>query len=205
MQVNHRFQLLTATSNPGKIKEMRELLADLPLDLKGLDEFPGVTEVAETGATFAANAVLKARAYARQTGVWALADDSGLEVEALNFAPGVFSARYAGENADDAQKIEKLLRELTATGSENRRARFVCAAAIADETGAVKFESNGVCAGKIARQPAGNHGFGYDPIFIPDTFGQTFGELSSAVKHDLSHRGKALAKVIEYLSDFINT
>ena len=202
MNENNKSTLLIATMNRGKIKELRELLAGLPINLKSLDEFPNITEVEETGGTFAENAVLKARGYAVQTGIRALADDSGLEVMALNGAPGIFSARYAGENANDGAKIEKLLCELAATESANRTARFVCAAAIADETGAVEFQAEGVCSGQIALEPAGNQGFGYDPIFIPDGFAETFGELSAEIKHNLSHRGKALAKVGVFLRGF---
>ena len=148
MNENNKSTLLIATMNRGKIKELRELLAGLPINLKSLDEFPNITEVEETGATFAENAVLKARGYAVQTGIRALADDSGLEVMALNGAPGIFSARYAGENANDGAKIEKLLCELAATESANRTARFVCAAAIADETGAVEFKPKAFAAVK---------------------------------------------------------
>ena len=203
MRETPNFQLLIATSNPGKIKELRELLAGLPVELKSLDEFPHITEVEETGATFAENAILKAQGYAKQTKIWALADDSGLEVEALNNAPGVFSARYAGANANDAAKIAKLLGELDSVKNiENRAARFVCAVAIADASGAIKFQADGICTGKIAFESAGTHGFGYDPIFIPAGFAQTFGELDGEIKQTMSHRARALAKVINYLSNF---
>ncbi|MCA1639861.1 MAG: XTP/dITP diphosphatase [Acidobacteria bacterium] len=195
-------QLLIATKNAGKIKELSQFLADLPVNLRSINEFPNVIEAEETGATFAENAALKAQSYALQTGFWALADDSGLEVEALRGAPGIFSARYAGENATDEEKIAKLLRELNSTQDKQRRARFVCAMAISNEKGEIKFLTEGVCSGQIALTTSGINGFGYDPIFIPDGFEQTFGELSGEVKREISHRARAAKKIIRYLRDF---
>jgi XTP/dITP diphosphohydrolase len=142
---------------------------------------------------------LKAKYYALRTGLWALADDSGLEVESLGGAPGVFSARYAGESAAYAEKIEKLLREIGSADTENRRARFSCAMAIADQTGGVKFLSEGVCNGKIAARPRGTNGFGYDPVFIPEGYSKTFGELSDEIKQKISHRSQAIKKIIRFL------
>jgi len=195
-------QLLVATNNAGKIRELRELLDGLPVELFGLDDFANVFDVEETGATFTENAILKANSYALQTGFWALSDDSGLEVEALGAAPGVFSARYAGENASDAERIEKLLDELAKTGDQSRRARFVCAMTVADEKGKIRFLAEGICEGKIAFTPQGTNGFGYDPIFVPEGFEQTFGELSSTVKGEISHRARAIKKIIRFLRDF---
>ncbi len=137
-----------------------------------------------------------------QTGFWSLADDSGLEVEALGGAPGVFSARYAGENATDREKIAKLLHELNETQDRRRLARFVCAMAISDEKGEIKFLTEGICNGKIALSPSGTNGFGYDPIFIPDDFEQTFGELSDEIKQKISHRARATEKIIPFLRGF---
>ncbi len=194
-------QFLVATTNAGKIKELKEMFAGLPFPLRSLREFPQTVEVAETGATFTENAVLKAKGYALQTEHWTLADDSGLEVEALGGAPGVFSARYAGENAGDAEKIEKLLIELNETEDGQRRARFVCAMAVANEKGEIKFIAEGVCSGKIALTARGDNGFGYDPIFVPDGFNQTFGELSRETKQKISHRARAAAKIIRRLRD----
>jgi XTP/dITP diphosphohydrolase len=193
-------QLLVATGNAGKVRELEEFLADLPLILRGLKEFPNVREVEETGVTFTENAILKAKGYAVQTGLRTLADDSGLEVAALGGAPGVFSARYAGENSSDEEKIAKLLDEL----GENveRRARFVCVMAIADQTGDIKFISEGICDGRIALNLIGTKGFGYDPVFIPDGFDETFGELSGVVKQKISHRARAMKKIIQYLRGF---
>lgn len=196
-------QILIATGNIGKVRELEELLSDLPLALRSLSEFPNVREVEETGTTFAENAIFKAKGYAVQTGILTLADDSGLEVEVLNGAPGVFSARFAGKNASDNEKIAKLLNKLH--NKTDRRARFVCSAAIADKTGAIKCLSEGVCSGSIALNPHGTSGFGYDPIFIPDGFEQTFGELSNEEKQKISHRGRAMEKIIQYLRDFYGT
>ena len=195
-------KLVVGTNNAGKIRELNELLTDLPIELSGLNEFENVPDVEETGTTFTENAILKASSYARQTGFWALSDDSGLEVEALGGAPGVFSARYAGENAGDRKRIEKLLSELDAAGDRERRARFVCVMALADETGEIKFLAEGVCEGKIAPSPRGLNGFGYDPIFVPEGFTETFGELSSTVKQEISHRSRAIKKIIRFLRDF---
>ena len=195
-------KLVVGTNNAGKIKELNELLADLPVELCGLNNFEKVSDVEETGATFADNASLKASAYARQTGFWSLSDDSGLEVEALKGAPGVYSARYAGEGAGDRERIDKLLKELAATGDQARRARFVCVMAVADEKGEIRYLAEGVCEGSIALAPNGTNGFGYDPVFVPDGFTETFGELSSTVKQKISHRARAIKKIIRFFRDF---
>jgi XTP/dITP diphosphohydrolase len=194
-----KLEIVTATKNAGKIKELKELLVKLPFRLRSLNDFPKIIEPEETGATFVENAVLKAEYYSLQTKLWALADDSGLEVEALSGAPGVFSARYAGDDATDSERIKKLLEEINETKKENRRARFVCAMAIADERGKVKHIAEGICKGRIAFAPRGSNGFGYDPVFIPDGFSQTFGELSTDIKQQLSHRAQASLEIIQYL------
>ena len=193
-------QILLATRNVGKIREMKTLLADLPLVLRSLNEFPNLPDVEETGSTFTENAILKAREYAKQTQIQALADDSGLEVAALNGAPGVFSARYAGENAADTENINKLLGELEK--KDDHRARFVCTMAIADETGKIMFKAEGICNGEIALKPSGINGFGYDPVFIPEGFNQSLGEISDEIKHQISHRAQAITKIIRFLRDF---
>ena len=195
-------EIVVATKNSGKVKELRGLLEGLPLQLKSLNEFPNVIEAEETGANFAENAVIKAQSYALQTGFWSLADDSGLEVEALNGAPGIFSARYAGANATDREKIIKLLHELEKTSDPKRLARFVCAMAISDEKGEIKFLTEGICKGRIVLSPIGTNGFGYDPIFVPDGFEQTFGELSNEIKQKISHRAKAAENIITFLRGF---
>ena len=196
-------ELLIATKNSGKIKELHRLLADLPLVLRSLNDFPNVLEPEEIGRTFEENAALKAKYYALQTGLRALADDSGLEVDSLNGAPGVFSARYAGENAADSEKIQKLLTEITETKSDNRSAGFVCSMVISSPQGEVEFSAEGICRGKIALRTLGKNGFGYDPVFIPEGFSETFGELSEGVKQEISHRGRAANKIIAYLRAFI--
>jgi XTP/dITP diphosphohydrolase len=185
-------ELLVATRNAGKLREVRSLLSDLSIDLLSLSEFPETTEVEETGETFADNAALKAKVYATQTGRLTLADDSGLEVFALGGAPGVFSARYAGAGASDSERNARLLAELARTADTARRARFVCCIAIADATANVVNISTGICEGHIADEPRGTNGFGYDPLFIPDGHAQTFGELPEKVKRQLSHRARAL-------------
>ncbi len=192
-------ELLVATKNVGKIKELNQLLADLPLTLHSADEFEDIPEPEETGETFTDNAILKARYYAEKTGLIALADDSGLVVDALDGAPGVFSARYAGANATNEEKIAKLLNELNKTQDKARIARFVCAMAIADKNGEIIKIAEGICEGKIAWQARGTNGFGYDPIFIPVGFSESFGELSDQIKHKISHRALAIRKIIEFL------
>ena len=192
-------ELLIATGNKGKVAELRSLLAGLPLRLRDLAEFPSVREVEETGQTFSDNAALKAQGYAEQTGLWTLADDSGLEVDALGGAPGVYSARYGGEGLSDADRVTRLLEELSKTTVEERRARFVCVIAIADPRGQVMNLSTGTCEGRIVHAPRGTHGFGYDPVFLPDGFEQTFGELTAEIKHDISHRALALKAARSFL------
>lgn len=192
-------ELLIATHNAGKIRELNELLSDLPLRLRRLSEFPQIAEVEETGETFAANAELKARLYSRQTNLWTLADDSGLEVDALDGAPGVLSARYGGANATDAERNARLLAALSRTDDPQRTARFNCAIALYEpETETTRIFS-GTCEGRIARHPRGNKGFGYDPLFVPDGYTQTFGELPDELKQQISHRARALKAVRAYL------
>lgn len=192
-------QLLIATGNKGKIVEFQSLLASLPLCLRNLAEFPEIREVEETGMTFSDNAVLKAKGYAGQTGLWTLADDSGLEVDALDGAPGVFSARYGGEGATDSQRIERLLEELSQCAEQERRARFICVIAIADAQGQVAHLSTGRCEGRIIHAPRGTGGFGYDPVFLPQGFNQTFGELSPEIKQSISHRALAMQATHSFL------
>lgn len=196
-------KLLIATNNAGKVREFAGLLSDLPVQLLSLSEAGDLVEVEETGTTFEDNAILKARGYAMQSGMWALADDSGLEIEALGNRPGVLSARYGGEGTSFDTKIVMLLEELAATGDALGRARFVSAIAIADALGEIKYVAEGTVSGNITREPRGSNGFGYDPIFVPDGFEQTFGELSDDIKGQISHRSRASAKIIRFLSGFI--
>ena len=149
--------------------------------------------------TYSENAIAKARFYASATGLWALADDSGLEVEALRGAPGVFSARYAGDNATDADRRALLLSELAKTDDKNRRARFVAAVAIAEAGGELLNVSEGICEGIITFAPRGEGGFSYDPLFIPDGYNQTFAELPEDVKNRISHRARALRNTKRFL------
>jgi XTP/dITP diphosphohydrolase len=192
-------QLLIATNNAGKIRELTALLSNLPLRLRRLSEFPQIVEVEETGETFAANAELKARLYSRQTNLWTLADDSGLEVDALNGAPGVLSARYGGANATDAERNARLLAALNETDDPHRTARFICTIAIYEPEAETMKLFTGSCEGRIARHPRGDNGFGYDPLFVPDGYAQTFGELPDELKQQLSHRARALQAVRAYL------
>ncbi|MFN0140206.1 MAG: RdgB/HAM1 family non-canonical purine NTP pyrophosphatase [Pyrinomonadaceae bacterium] len=195
-------KLLIATNNAGKVTELRSMITDIPLEIVGLDSFADLTEVAETGDTFDENARLKALGYAEQTGVTALADDSGLEVAALGGRPGVLSARYGGIETSFTEKINLLLNELKQTGETDRRARFVSSIAIASPSGEILFSADGVCDGLIAQKPRGTSGFGYDPVFIPDGHELTFGELSAREKHKISHRGRAFSQIIPFLRHF---
>ena len=191
--------LLVGTRNPGKVKEITRILEDSGWSFTSLQEFESVESPEENGETYSDNAIVKARFYAVETGMHALADDSGLEVEALGGAPGVFSARYAGGNASDAERRELLLSELLKTNNKNRRARFVSVVAIASPDGTILNVSEGICEGVITSVPRGTGGFGYDPLFIPDGYDQTFAELSESVKNSISHRARALIKTNDFL------
>jgi XTP/dITP diphosphohydrolase len=181
--------LVIATRNPGKIFEIQELLAGFPIETKSLDDFGPIPEVVEDGETFEENAYIKARFTAKILGIPALADDSGLVIEALDGAPGVLSARYAGENATDDQRVAKLLNEMK--GQIRRNAAFECVLSIAVPSGpALTYEA--CCEGLIAEQPAGQNGFGYDPIFFYPPLNKTFGQMTIEEKGQVSHRGKAL-------------
>ncbi len=183
-------KLLVATHNQGKVREYRELLAGLPLEVTYLDA-EGITfEVEETGATLAENAVLKATTYAQLSGLWTWADDSGLLVDALGGAPGVYSARYAGEGATDADRYRKLLDALTAVPWERRTARFRCTVALATPQGQVRT-AEGACEGRIAFGPVGDNGFGYDPVFYMPDHGLTMAQLPPELKNQVSHRARA--------------
>src|SRR5947209_5645613 len=197
---DQRFELLIATHNPGKATEIQDVLSDLPINWRFLTDFPDVEVVEETGNTYEDNAGLKARVYARKTGLWALADDSGLEVEALNGAPGILSARYGGGGESDEWRLKFLLEKIKNVPAENRRARFICAVAVANNRGDLVRTVSAFCRGKIVEESAGEGGFGYDPIFVPDGFGQTFAELPLNIKHEISHRGKALALVRDFFA-----
>ena len=188
-------KLLVATTNPGKLAEYRGLLQGAPLEIVDLRDTGVDLEVAETGATFEENALLKARAYASATKLLTLADDSGLCVDALNGAPGVFSARYAH---GDRARIQKILVEMKQVPDERRSARFVCVIALAWPGGeAVTFE--GTCEGRIAHRPSGSHGFGFDPIFLFPEQAQTMAELPLSLKNQISHRARAAIQAKAWL------
>jgi XTP/dITP diphosphohydrolase len=193
-----RYRLLLATSNKGKVREYRSLLQNLPFDLVTLAEVGITADVEEVGETLEENARLKATALAAQSRMSALADDSGLEIDALGGEPGRLSARYAGEGASDRDRVNYLLSKLEGVPWEERSARFRCVIAVAVPDGQVEFCS-GECRGVIALEPKGEQGFGYDPIFYLPELDKTMAELPLEVKNDVSHRGKAARKVPQAL------
>ena len=197
-----RKRILLATTNPGKIAELGSMLGALPVEVVGLDAFGDLREVAETGATFEENARLKAAGYALQVGLPAIADDSGLEVAALDGRPGVLSARYGGEDTTFAEKIRLLLAEVDAAAAPDRRARFVCSIAVAGADGSIRYTAEGECRGVLAQAPRGEGGFGYDPVFVPDGYDETFGELPDAIKAKISHRARAFSHIVPFLRVF---
>ena len=195
--------LVLGTRNRKKRGEIVEILGDLAIELEDLSAWPGFPEIDETGDTFEANARLKAVAVAKGTENWALGEDSGLVVPALGGAPGVFSARYAGKQGDDVANNAKLLAAMDGLEGHQRAAYYVCTAAFADPVGDVKAVVEGRCHGIIIREARGVGGFGYDPLFLIPEYHRTFGELSATVKHALSHRGRALAKLRPVLRNLL--
>lgn len=194
-----------ATTNPGKFAEVQAFLANLPLRITSLKNLTNPPEVVENGRTFEENALKKARTLAEYSGLLTLADDSGLEVDALGGEPGIYSARYAGVEGDDERNNQKLLGELTGVGEEQRTARFVCALALCapQSQGMKEWVVRQTCEGRIAFVPSGSHGFGYDPLFFYPPFGKTLGEIERDVKATVSHRGKALMKLAEVLATLL--
>ncbi len=188
--------LIIGTANPKKGLELAELLAPLGVEVRTLAECENAISVAEDGETFAANAALKATLQARHLGHWVLADDSGLCVDALGGRPGVYSARYAGPQATDAENNLRLLDELAGTPHDRRTAHYVCHVTLADPSGAVRAEAEEYCHGRILSDYRGSGGFGYDPLFEIIEYHRTFGELSPAVKACLSHRARAMRKLL---------
>jgi XTP/dITP diphosphohydrolase len=196
-------KLLVASTNPGKLREIRAILAGAPVELVTLDDFPALEEPEETGATFAENACLKALYYHRAIGLPTVAEDSGLEIEALGGIPGVQSARWEG--SDYAVKFRRIYELLRARGAETSAARFVCALALAADD-EIQYEVEGTVEGEIAPEPRGNNGFGYDPIFLYRPLGRTLGELERDLKTTLSHRGaafRALKRHLQTLPTFL--
>ncbi|OAN62996.1 non-canonical purine NTP pyrophosphatase, RdgB/HAM1 family [Balneola sp. EhC07] len=190
-------KLILASRNKNKIEEMKQLVAHLGIDVFSALDFPDLEEVEEDKPTLEGNALKKARYVNQQTGIPALSDDTGLEVEALDGAPGVYSARYAGENASYQDNVLKLLEALK--GKENRAAQFRTVVALVDGDQEWTFE--GVCKGKIIEDQIGKKGFGYDPIFMPNEFAETFAQMDPNIKNLISHRGKAVQRFLEFLED----
>ena len=198
--------LLVATTNQGKFAEIKDFLAKLPLTIVSVSSLSTWPEVIEDGATFEENALKKATSLAEYSGYMTLADDSGLEVDALNGAPGIYSARYAGEEGNDEKNNEKLLHELRDVPEEKRTGRFVCVLALCapKSHGMKEWTVRESCEGRISFEPKGHNGFGYDPLFFYSPFGKTFGEIDRKTKATVSHRGKALEKLAEMLPSLVD-
>lgn len=190
-------KIFLASGNPHKIEELQQVLQPLGIELKSTRDIPDPVEVVEDKPDLEGNALKKAQFWFDKTGLPSLADDTGLEVEALQGAPGVYSARYAGANASYEDNVNKLLNELE--GKSSRTARFRTVIAYVTESGHYLFE--GVCRGKIIEEKRGGKGFGYDPVFVPQGYTQTFAELSSEEKNRISHRGKAVQKFVEFIEE----
>jgi len=199
-------ELLVGTTNPGKLAEVEAFLEDLPVKLVSLSRLENYPQIVEDGSTFEENALKKARALAEFSGMLTLADDSGLEVDALNGSPGIYSSRYCGEEGNDAKNNEKLLNELKDVPKEGRGARFVCALALCapQSLGMKEWTVRESCEGRIAFGLKGENGFGYDPLFFFPPFGKTFGEIDRATKATVSHRGKALRKLAEIFPSLVD-
>ncbi len=195
-------KIVLATRNRGKVRELQELLAETNFEVVSLADYPGVPEVIEDGNTFKENAIKKAREVAEAVGEVTLADDSGLEVDYLDGAPGVLSARFAGEQHDDEANNRKLLQLLSGVPWEKRTARFRCVVAIAVPGGKVET-AEGTCQGIITTQPRGKNGFGYDPLFYIPGYGKTFAELEGPEKNKISHRGRALRNATRLLKELV--
>lgn len=193
-------KVVVATSNRGKLQEIREILRSVPLELVSMGEYlNSQVEIEENGSTFEENALIKAQFVYNKTGLWALADDSGLEVDALGGRPGVLSARFAGASAGAEENNRKLLNELKNVSASDRTARFRCVLVLKTSSDCYLC-SEGICEGRIGFEPKGSNGFGYDPLFIPEGLDKTFAQLSSEEKHELSHRAKALKSLVEKLN-----
>ena len=199
----HAKTILIATQNEKKRAEIKEILKDVPgILLRGVEDFPFLPEMEETGNTFQENAIKKATTLAKACNTWAMADDSGLEIGALNGRPGIYSCRYAGPNATDEKNIEKVLLELKGIPKERRSARFICCVALASPD-QLFFAVEGRCEGFITEEPRGKNGFGYDPIFYTPEYKQTFAELNPSIKNRISHRARALEQFKERIMPLI--
>jgi XTP/dITP diphosphohydrolase len=199
-------KLLVATTNPGKFAEVKDFLRQLPLEVLSLSDLATWPKIIEDGATFEENALKKARSLAEYSGYLTLADDSGLEVDALNGAPGIYSARYCGEEGNDKKNNVKLMHELREIPEEKRTGRFVCALALCapKSHGMKEWTVRDSCEGRISFELKGENGFGYDPLFFYPSLGKTFGEIDRAIKATVSHRGKALKKLAEMLPSLVD-
>ncbi len=197
--MSHRIVL--ASRNRKKAGEITSLLAPHGFEVTPVSDFPTVPEVVEDGHSFAENAAKKATEVAQTVKCWVIGEDSGLCVDALNGAPGIYSARYSGEDASDEDNNDKLLKKLDRVSHPQRGAGYVCSIALSDPTGKVRVAVEGTCRGRIIEQRRGTGGFGYDPLFLIPEFHRTFGELSSVVKQCLSHRARAFARFIPMLQE----
>lgn len=202
--MNAKMLLVLGTTNRKKGEELAALIESVGLEVKSLAEFPGALVVEETGDTFAANAALKATQQARHLCQWVLAEDSGLAVDALDGAPGVYSARFAGPDATDEANNRLLMERLAGIPIEKRTAHYVCHMTLCDPTGAIRAESEGICRGRITLEPRGTHGFGYDPLFEVIEYHQTFGTLGPVVKTLLSHRARAARKLLPAIAELVD-
>ena len=194
-------QLVIATKNKGKVQEFRDMFSKYGIEVKSLLDFDqAIEDIEETGTTFSENAIIKAEAIAKEFKIPVLADDSGLEVDALQGEPGVYSARYAGLEKNDQKNLEKVLENLKGVPKSERTARFVCAAAVA-RPGEETFVKIGTCEGLVALEPQGDHGFGYDPIFLPTGSERTLAEYTSDEKNAISHRHHAIVQLEDWLKN----
>jgi XTP/dITP diphosphohydrolase len=203
--VSQKFRVVLATRNQGKVTEFRRILEEYSageIKLLGLQDFPEMPDVEESGSTFEANALLKAHATAEFTKLPAIADDSGICIDFLDGAPGIFSARWAGQHGDDEANLQKVLREMSGITADKRGAQFRCVVALAHPNGEYIYEE-GVMHGEIVDSPRGESGFGYDPIFQPTGFTQTSAQLSAIEKDEISHRGKALRAITGRIAPFL--
>jgi XTP/dITP diphosphohydrolase len=194
-------KIILATRNQHKFAEIKEILGELPIELVSLNDYPQIPGIEETGSTFVENAVLKAQTIFELTQEWSIADDSGLEVFALNGSPGIYSARFAGDDHDYVENNQKLLKLLSDVPLQQRKAQFRCVAAIVGP--GYKEIMEGIVQGRIINELRGNNGFGYDPLFIPEGYDKTFAELSEETKNQISHRALAFEKVKEVLTNII--
>ncbi len=192
-------KILVATKNRGKIGEFAEMMRDFGIEWLGLEDVGVTKDVEETGQTFYENAVLKGTTYAQESGCYVLADDSGLVVDALDGAPGVYTARYGGPHLTAVERYTLLLKNMQGIPAPQRTARFCCVIVLAGPNGRLLASTEGVCEGRIAEVAVGKSGFGYDPVFYIPALGQTMAQLSAAEKHQISHRGQALRKIVPYI------